>query len=152
MPVGDKFSLKGELTIELRDRKTGKLKKIIHEKNAVLTAGAGKALGSFDAGGTISPDTYVNLYDSSKALIKRLSGSWGGRTDTGNSLYNELTVTDDSNDSYTVAYLGLWDTDNDPGYENNHFAYKPSEAITKGASDTLTIRWRITVSYSSAPA
>ena len=152
MPLGDGLKLRGELFIELRDKRTGALKKRIHEKNAVLVIGASKALDVFTVGGTYNKDQYVYLYDSNKALIKSLTGTWGTKTDTGSSVYNELTAQDTSNDSYTVAYLGLSDQDTDPGYENNNFAYKPSEAITKGASDTLTVRWRITVSYSSPPA
>ena len=152
MPKVESIGLKGELFIEVRDKKTGKLKKRIHERNAVLVLGAAKALDVFTVGGTYSKDQYVYLYDSSKTLIKQLTGTWGTKTDTGTSQYNELEAKDESNDSYTVAYLGLTEESSDPGYENNHFAYKPSEAITKGASDTLTIRWRITVSYSSAPA
>jgi len=152
MPLGDGLKLRGELFIEVRDKRTGALKKRIHEKNAVLVIGASKALDVFTVGGTYNKDQYVYLYDSGKTLIKQLTGSWGTKTDTGSSVYNELTAQDTSNDSYTVAYLGLSDQDTDPGYENNDFAYKPSEAITKGASDTLTIRWRITVSYSSPPS
>ncbi len=152
MPLGDGLKLRGELFIELRDKRTGALKKRIHEKNAVLVIGASKALDVFTVGGTYNKDQYVYLYDSNKALIKSLTGTWGTKTDTGSSVYNELEAKDESNDSYTVAYLGLSDQDTDPGYENNNFAYKPSEAITKGASDTLTIRWRITVSYSSPPS
>jgi len=148
----EELKLRGELTIELRDKVTGKLKKRVHGKNAVLSLAAGKVLDVFMLGGSYAKDQYVYLYDSGKTLIKQLTGTWGDKFDTGTSKYGELEAVDDTNDSYTVTYLGLSDQPSDLGYEGNNFAYKPSTAISKGASDTLTIRWRITVSYSSAPA
>jgi len=152
MPLGDKFNIKGELTIELRDKRTGALKKRIHERNAVLVNAVHRILNLIVQGGTFDPDQYVYLYDSAKALIKQLTGTWGTRVTEGNTTYNELEVKDTSNDSYTVAYLGLSHQSTDPGYTNNNFAYKPSQAITKGASDTLTIRWRVSITWSEAPA
>jgi len=150
----DTLVFKNIVTIEIIDKKTGKVKKKVVTDNVVCTYAAQRALTSIDnpsALGSAVVVATINLFDSTKTKIKSLTGTWGTKTDTGTAWQNTLTATDSSTDVYTVQYLEL-DVGDLPSYTTTpYFANAQPTAISKGSTDTLRISWTVSISYSSAP-
>jgi hypothetical protein len=152
--VEEKVKVKDRVTIELIDKKSGKvvLKKTL--ENVISRYGAQRVMYQYDGQGTIPsgpPVNKVNLYytgASNEPAVLSLTGSYGSRQDTGNSFQNTLTATDSSSATYSFRYLGL-DTSSDvPGWMNNDHKYDYGSVVTKGSDQTLRVTWTVVVPYS----
>jgi len=148
----DKINIKGKVTVRLINRDTGKVDYENTLENVIIRNGASCAM--YGLTGIQSPGaiTRVNLFDSSKNPITCVGGTWGTIQDSGSALSCKITCTDSSNSSYTFRYLTLdRDYPQQPVYIGGYFANDRGSNITKASTQTLTIEWTISVSYSTPP-
>jgi len=141
------------LTIEIIDKKTGK---VVSKETTKKSLGDGGSylLISFIAGKLVDADAskdwkYVYLFDSNKAKIKYLSGTWGTIGVGANYNYCVLTATDDSSDAYTVVYEGLYHRDD--ATVLGQMSIWQQQTKTKGADQILRITWEVRVPYTPYP-
>ena len=145
--------VKDRLTIEVIDKKTGKVvSKEVTEKS--LGDGGSTILINFIAGKYPDADLfkdwkYVYLFDVNKTLIKYLTGSWGIVGSGANYNYCVLTATDDSPDAYTVVYEGLYHRTD--GMVLGQMSIWQQQTKTKGADQILRVTWEVRVPYTPYP-
>jgi len=142
--------VKGKVRIEVTDKRTGKVISVSELENAFCSSGAFYVMRMIDTADLPQLKNKINLYDTSRSLIKTLTGTWGIRTDTGSAKQNTITVLDNTTDTYTVQFYGL-SHDTQTLYENNDFCFKDASAKTKGSDQNLKVDWTVTVPYTSAP-
>jgi len=147
------INVKDRLTIEIIDRKTGKV--VFRETTErSLGDGGSNILINFIAGKYPDADLfkdwkYVYLFDSSKNLIKYLTGTWGTVGAGANYNYCVLTAMDDSTDSYTTVYQGLYHrTDATVLGQMNIWQ---QQTKTKASDQILRVTWEVRVSYTPYP-
>jgi len=146
----DNMSVKGKVVVEIIDKKTGKVVDRSEYTNAFVGAGASYVRSMIDIGAISHAHTSINIYNTSRQLIKTLTGEWGTPIDTGSARQNTITATDSSTDTYTFQYEGL-SYDVQTLYESNSFCNKESTAKTKGSDQSVKITWTISVAYSATP-
>jgi hypothetical protein len=141
--VVENIDVKGEVTLKLVNRKTGKVEKEVKVKNAMgsdfifkvfqrILASSEEA--SFEAANRI------RLLNPEGSIIKDLTGEWGAITSSPPTYYRKLTASDPSTDTYTVKTLFL----RTAVTGLNYFRQVITE-VTKGSDQTLTVEWTITM-------
>jgi hypothetical protein len=152
-PKAENINIKDRLTIEIIDKKTGK---VVSRETTERSLGDGGSniLINFIAGKYPDADQfkdwkYVYLFDSGKNLIKYLTGTWGTVGSGANYNYCVLTAIDDSSDAYTTVYQGL-----------SQFIVEPRLGVmsiwqqqtkTKGSDQILRVTWEVRVPYTPYP-
>jgi hypothetical protein len=141
------------LTIEIIDRKTGKVVSKSQSKKSLMDGGS-VILISFIADKLTDADLfknwrYVYLFDSSKNIIKYLSGTWGSLGSGANYNYCILTATDDSSDAYTTAYQGMYHRTD--ASVIGQMSIVQAQSKTKGADQILRVTWEVRVPFSPLP-
>jgi len=133
----------GTARVTIVDKNTGK---VLYDKevhNIILENGVRNAL-YIDAGKSYSPITRVILYNSSKAYVTSISGSWGTPYTDSNSIACNFTATDNSTNEYTFRYMELDKSyAQQPVYGSGYFNNDRGSDVPKGASQTLIITWKI---------
>lgn len=146
----DKIKIDNIVTVQLIDRKTGKITSERTHKNVVLSRCSADILSVIRGVWTVVPWDDVNIFTPTKSFIKTISGSYTTvQPGTG---YNfvVLTAEDTSSDSYTCRYFGLcYESQSD--YTLQSFAYDHGSDITKGSDQILRVTWEIRIPYSSPP-
>jgi hypothetical protein len=141
------------LTIEIIDRKTGKVVSKSQSKKSLMDGGS-VILINFIADKLTDADLfknwhYVYLFDSSKNIIKYLSGTWGSVGSGANYNYCILTATDDSSDAYTTAYQGMYHRTD--ASVIGQMSIVQAQSKTKGADQILRVTWEVRVPFSPLP-
>ena len=150
----DTIKLIGEITVELIDKKTKKVVLRKKFKNALIDSGAFYIMTLIDSGGDALSGhpawKVVNLFDSNKAFIKSITGSWGTKTDTGSEYKNTLEAEDTSSDEYTVEYLEL-DEAECTDYVSCGRLAQHITPVQKTADKILKVTWTVRVPYYARP-
>jgi len=153
MPKKVNVSVKDRLTIEIIDKKTGK---VVSKETTERSLGDGGStiLINFIAGKYPDADLfkgwkYLYLFDSGKNIIKYLEGTWGTVGSGANYNYCVLTATDDSSDSYTTAYQGLYHRTD--ATVLGQMSIWQQQSKTKGADQILRVTWEVRVPYTPTP-
>ncbi|MEM4866015.1 MAG: hypothetical protein QXY09_05960 [Acidilobaceae archaeon] len=145
--------VKDLLTIEVIDRKSGEvIEKETTERS--LSDGGSQVLlyfivGYFADANVAKNWKYVYLFDSNKNRIKVLEGTWGTPVSTTNYSYCVLTATDDSTDSYTTAYQGLYHRADATLLGQMNVWQQQSK--TKASDQVLRITWEIRIPFTPTP-
>lgn len=146
-------SVKDLLTIEVVDRKTGKVISRETTERSLSDGGSQVLLyfivGYFADANVAKNWKYVYLFDSGKNKIKVLEGTWGTPTSVSNYSYCVLTAVDDSTDSYTTAYQGLHHRDDMATLGQMNIWQQQSK--TKASDQVLRVTWEIRVPYTPTP-
>jgi hypothetical protein len=133
----------GTARVTIIDKNTGK---VLYDKevhNVILENGVRNAL-HIDAGKSYNPITRVILYNSSKEYVTSISGSWGTPYTDNNSIACNFTATDNSTNAYTFRYMELDKSyEQQPVYGSGYFNNDRGSNVSKSASQTLTITWKI---------
>jgi hypothetical protein len=137
------------VTLELIDRKTGKVVERKVSKNTIAPAGAFAIIylinGQTTDANTIKNWKYFYLFDSGKNLIKYIEGSWSLAEDIGGYIRAILTAQDASSDEYTTNYQGLY-WRNDATLLSQMGLYQ-TQSITKTADKILKATWEVRAPY-----
>lgn len=141
----DVFKPEDKVETVIIDRKTGKVKKI-EGKNRWTRNASAYVIQAFKFGG-VNKVSYINLYDTNGNFIKALAITWSDVTDTGTSFVFYATVSDNSTDTYTVAYYSM-DTGQGVSLVSAMLTYTLPSPRTKGSTDVLNIKWTLTFPYS----
>ena len=139
------------VTLELIDRKTGKVVERKVSKNATGPAGAFALVylinGQITDANTIKNWKYFYLFTATKSLIKFLEGSWSVAEDVGGAVRAVFTANDASTDVYDSAYQGLyWSND---AISPSQMGLFQTQTISKTADKILGVTWEVRVSYST---
>jgi len=142
--------IEGKVTIELIDKKTGKVVERKTGHNVLLGLGSQALLKAIK--GTVDYTAWntLNIFDTAKNFIKSITGNLGSISLGTGYYYVKLSATDDSTDSYTTRYFGLHYSSVN-AYVNNLLAYDYGSNISKASDQTLKATWEIRIAYSSAP-
>ena len=151
MRKGKSINVENIVTIELIDRKTGKVVERKVSKNATGIPGAFALIylinGQPDDMNTMKNWKYFYLFTSTKALIKYIEGTWSVAEDVGGAVRAVFTANDASTDVYDSAYQGLyWRTDANSPSQMGLFQ---TQTISKTADKILGVTWEVRVSYST---
>jgi len=152
--VKDKIMFDNVFEIIVIDKNTGKVKQHVKVKNATLQGLAGNiadALFRDEGSYTYSGFVTLNIFTSAKSYIKSMVGTWGTTIDTGSDKRNSITWTDNSSDTYTVAYVTASRGPNNAYGASAFFASALPSPLTKGSTDIITYRWTITIPYQAPP-
>jgi hypothetical protein len=152
-PKAENINVKDRLTIEIIDKKTGKV--VSRETSERSLGDSGSTIlinfiaGKFSDANQYKDWKYVYLFDSAKNIIKHLTGTWGAVGIGANYNYCVLTVTDDSSDAYSTAFQGLY-------YRTDaevlgQMCIWQQQYKTKGSDQILRITWEVRVPYVSVP-
>lgn len=154
MDLEDKIKMKGELTIEIRDAKTGKLKSRDHYKNLIVTTGKNsiaKALAgivtnkagqiTYFAVGTdntapVIGDTTLGTEIFRKQISIRSSN---GKVASFQTFFNQ------NEGNGTLKEAGLFGEDASATTDSGQLFAHTLINRTKSASDTLTATWAVTI-------
>jgi hypothetical protein len=147
------INVKDRLTIEIIDKKTGKVISKETSERSLGDAGS-NILINFIAGKYSDADLfkdwkYVYLFDSNKNIIKYLTGTWGTVGAGANYNYCVLTSTDDSSDAYTTAYQGLYHRTD--GSVLGQMSIWQQQTKTKASDQILRVTWEVRVPYTPYP-
>jgi hypothetical protein len=151
MRKGKSINVENIVTIELIDRRTGKVIERKVSKNATGPAGAFALIylinGQPADMNVMKNWKYFYLFTSGKALIKFLEGSWSVAEDVGGAVRAVFTANDSSTDAYDSAYQGLyWRNDANSPSQMGLFQ---TQTISKTADKILGVTWEVRVSYST---
>ena len=151
MRKGKSINVENIVTIELIDRKTGKVVERKVSKNATGPAGAFALIylvnGQPADMNVMKNWKYFYLFTSGKSLIKFLEGSWSVAEDVGGAVRAVFTANDSSTDTYDSAYQGLyWRNDATSPSQMGLFQ---TQTISKTSDKILGITWEVRVSYST---
>ncbi|MEM2868695.1 MAG: hypothetical protein QXR84_09475 [Candidatus Bathyarchaeia archaeon] len=150
MRIKDKIKIDNIVTIQLIDKKTGKVVSEKTGRNVVLSRCSADLLSVIRGVWTVVAWDDVNIFTPTKTFIKTISGSYTTvQPGTG---YNFITLTaqDTSNDTYTCRYFGLcYESQSD--FTLQSFAYDYGSNLNKGSDQTLRVTWEIRIAYSSPP-
>lgn len=145
--------VKDLLTIEVIDKRTGEVVSKETSERSMTESGARMLLyfirGLFEDADAAKDWKYVYLFDANKSKIKILEGSWGAVETTASYCYCVLTAMDDSTDSYTTNYQGL--------YFRTDATILPMMCIwqqqskTKASDQVLRVTWEVRVPYTPTP-
>jgi len=157
----DNFRVEGIVRITVADKRTGRIKTAVEIRNTTLLTFASLIRSELE--GTASSSftlnqvkvTYIALGNSSKGLIKKLSGPTATETSGSGYVGVSFSVQDSSSDSYTVNYVSMG---NDIAYggpsqtditSQAYFAQALSSPVTKNSTDVLNVSWEVRISYGS---
>jgi len=153
MRKGKSINVENIVTIELIDRKTGKVVERKVSKNATGPAGAFALVylinGQPADMNVMKNWKYFYLFDSGKNKIKYIEGSWSLAEDIGGYIRAILTAQDSSSDEYTTNYQGLY-WRNDATLLSQMGLYQ-TQSITKTADKILKVTWEVRIPYTATP-
>jgi len=145
-----KMRIEGKVTIELIDKKTGKVVERKTGHNVLLGLGSQALLKAIM--GTVDYTAWnkLNIFDTAKNYIKSITGTLGSISLGTGYYYVQLAAQDNSDDTYTTRYFGLhYNAVN--VYANNLLAYNYGSNVTKNSTQNLNVTWEIRISYYSPP-
>jgi len=156
---GKFINVEDKVEVSLIDKRTGKVVKREVSKNVLGRVGSAYVMYAFYNPPSIpqKPCNCVTIYDTAKNVIKTIEGSLSEPKDTGMYWEIEFTAIDDSTDEYTFMYLSLHrfrtgeDVCADVDYGDGELFFKTTDAMTKSADTSLSIRWVIRVPYKAPP-
>ena len=143
------IKVEDKLTLELVDRKTGKVVKRVEKHNAVGEGGAG-ALLLLISGKAANPVALTNwkyfyLFRPDKSLIKVLEGSFTTPQSLAGYYSTVFTAEDTTTDEYTTEYQGLVQYP-DLTLLTQMYLWQ-RQSLTKTADYILRVRWEIRIPY-----
>jgi len=147
--IKDEVKIENIVTIEVVDRKTGKVVMRKQGKNVILWSGATELLEAV-IGSPVGAWSHLNIFNPDKIYIKSVTGSFGDILGGLGYYYVQFTAQDSSTDSYTTRYFGLASV-NQADWVRQNVAYDYGSSVTKGADQTLKVTWEIRVPFSTPP-
>jgi len=149
-PIKSSVKVKDVLTIELIDKKTGKVVERKTMSNVLTGLGSIDLLLAIRGEAGYGAWNKLNIYDTAKNFIKSVTGTLSTPTSGAGYYYVQLVAQDTSTDSYTARYFGLhYNVVNQ--YVQNNFCADYGSPVTKGSDQTLKATWELRVAYSSPP-